>query len=547
MTDSDENKGEILERITGLVRRRRWWIILAASATALGTSAVSYWLPNRYDSEATILVVQQQVPERYVTPTSSTDIKSLDAMTQDVLSRTQLLRIMDELALYPKEKRRLAPEELVDLMRRDISLKPVQSDPQRKDLDALKISFRADSPHLAQQAASRLTTLFIQQNLKTRQDLATTTTSFLHKQLDAARTKLADQEQRLRDYKMQYLGELPEQQQGNLGMLSGLESQLQNASSSLSRALQQKLYLESLLAQYQRISRDVPGSVLVPNQPVSRAVTPTEVAERDLARLQSEREQLLTIYTPKHPEVLRKDQQIAQTVRMIDRLRVDEIAAKTTEASGPTTQQPTAAHSAAKQLRPEDNAVVAQLNSQLEANRLEIENLTKGEQQLKQSVSQYEARLNLTPVREQQLTSLLRDYDLTKKQYADLLDKEQQSQLATTLEKEQEGQQFRLVDPPSLPIIPSSPKRLKIGLGGAAAGIFLGLALAFLREKGDSSFHGEKSVSQRFELPLVVGVPQLLTKAEGRTRAFRRALEWVAGSAIVVAVCAAELYVLRQG
>src|SRR5579872_1744646 len=204
MPDSDEDQsGRMLDQALGLAWRRRWWIILTASATALGTIVFSYQLPNKYNSEATILVVQQQVPERYVTPTTTTDIKSLDAMTQDVLSRTQLLRIMDELALYPKEKRRLAPEELVELMRRDISLAPVQSDPSKKDLDALKISFLAESPRLAQMATSRLTTLFIQQNLKTKQDMANTTTSFLRQQLEASRTKLVDQEQRLRDYKMQ--------------------------------------------------------------------------------------------------------------------------------------------------------------------------------------------------------------------------------------------------------------------------------------------------------------------------------------------------------
>jgi hypothetical protein len=183
----------------------------------------------------------------------------------------------------------------------------------------------------------------------------------------------------------------------------------------------------------------------------------------------------------------------------------------------------------------------------LEANRLEIENLLKSEQQLKESVSKYEARLNLAPVREQQLTGILRDYELLKQHYADLLGKEQQSQLATTLEKQQEGQQFRMVDPPSLPVIPSSPKRLKISLGGLAGGILLGLVLAFLVEKSKSAFYEEKAVIQRFALPLVIGIPQLTTKSEQRMRKFMGVVEWLCASVLVLVVIAAEFYVFRRG
>jgi polysaccharide chain length determinant protein (PEP-CTERM system associated) len=466
-------------------------------------------------------------------------------MTQDVLARTQLLGIIEELGLYPRERRRLAPEELVDLMRRDVSLVPIQSDPQRKnDLDALKISFRADSPQLAQGVTSKLTALFIQQNLKTREDLATTTTKFLREQLDSARTKLADQEQRLRDFKMQYLGELPEQQQGNLGILGSLQSQLQNVSSSLNRAQQQKLYLESLLAQYQRIAQRPQGPTSSSSPSAPLTVSPIETAQRDLARLQSEREQLLTSYTLKHPEVLRKDQQIAQKQSLIEELKTGTIAK--TEEPKPKGGTPEPSHQVTRETQ-QDEAVVAQLKSQLEANRLEIDNLSKSDQQLKTEISQYEARLNLTPVREQQLTAILRDYELLKQQYAELVNKEQQSQLAATLEKHQEGQQFRMVDPPSLPVVPSSPKRLRMSLGGFVAGIFLGLALAFLIDKSNSSFHEEKPVSQRFTLPLVIGIPVLATRSEQRIRAFRRTLEWLCGSAILLVVFAAEFYVFRHG
>lgn len=551
MTDSESTEkghtqSEIIELVIGLLRRRRWWIILPACAVALGSIVVSAFLPNRYDSEATILVVKQRVPERYVTPTSSTDMASLDAMTQDVLSRTRLAQIIDELGLYAKQRRRLAPEELIDLMRRDVSIKPVRTDERNKDsFDALKISFTAPNPHLAQEVVSRLTTLFIQQNLKIREEQATTTTKFLREQLETARASLAEQEQRLRDFKMEHLGELPQEQQGNLSILASLETQLQNVSSNLSRALQQKLYLESMLSQYQALAPGASGVAVLGSPSTTDAPTPLESAQKRLADLDSERERLLAIYTPQHPDVVRKNHEIARQRALTEKL-ISKLAegAKVQKSGSATPASETRVELAKAPAR--ESPVVAQLRSQLDANRLEIEDLKKSEQGLKASVSQYHTRLNLTPVREQQLTSILRDYDLLKQHYADLLNKEQQSQLAATLEKQQEGQQFRLVDPPSLPTLPASPKRMNINLGGAAAGLALGLALAFLREKTDSVFHGEKAVSRHFDIPLVVGIPLLVSDRERRIRASKTVLEWVAGSALAMAVLVAEFYAFKH-
>jgi uncharacterized protein involved in exopolysaccharide biosynthesis len=187
---------------------------------------------------------------------------------------------------------------------------------------------------------------------------------------------------------------------------------------------------------------------------------------------------------------------------------------------------------------------MAQLRSQLDANRLEVANLSKDETQQKAIVSQYQKRLNLTPVREQQLSGILRDYELAKQDYADLLGKEQQSQLATSLEKQQGGEQFRLVEPPSLPAKPSSPKRIQMGLGGLGAGLFLGLVLAFLKELSRPTFHTAKEISQRFAAPLVIALPVLRTRSETRRRNWRRTFEWLGGSILALAICAAELYVV---
>src|SRR5262249_10997038 len=163
---------------------------------------------NRYRSDATLLVVQQQVPQRYVVPTTTASIAdALQAMTQEVLSRTRLLAIIDELGLYQKDKKRLAPEELVSNMLRNVEIQPL--DQKQQDFNSFKISFSAGDPRTAQRVTSTLTSLFIHENLRSREEQATTTTNFLREQVEAKRKEMEQIEQRLRDFKMQYLGELP--------------------------------------------------------------------------------------------------------------------------------------------------------------------------------------------------------------------------------------------------------------------------------------------------------------------------------------------------
>jgi succinoglycan biosynthesis transport protein ExoP len=510
LPEAEVNLNKTVGQILGIATRHRWSIILPATVTIFATLVTLSLIPSRYSSEATLLVVQQQVPERYVLPTSTTSIReALQATTQEVLSRTRLLAIIEEFGLYPNERKRVSPEALLDLMRHDIEIEPLESVSERKDVSSFKISFIASNPQLAQEVTSKLTSLFIEQNLETREHQATTTTNFLREQLEAAKSKLTEAEEQVRGFKMQHLGELPEQQAGNLAIMAGLQSQLQNTMSSLSRAGEQREYLESL-SEYR--------SLTVAN---------------DLARLKSERAKLLDHYTPQYPAVVKLNEKIAETEASINTLR-------TWMNSG---AEPSHADtSSTSAIAPDGDTSLGQLRGQLEANKLELETLSRDEKRLKAEIGQYERRLNATPVREQQLAGILRNYDQLKQDYAELLAKESQSQMAADLEKRQEGQQFRLIDHPSLPTVPTSPNRIKISLGGAAAGIGLGLALAFLMDLKDSSFHSEEDLSQRFALPLVVGVPLLLTSNEERSRTRKRAFEWVAGSGLVLAVLLAQVY-----
>ncbi len=258
------------------------------------------WLPDKYVSQATLLVVQQQVSQRYVEPDNVTTIPAaVQAMKLEVLSRARLITIITDLGLYASARPRLEPDLLVERMRKEIDIQPLETTPGRADFNAFTIAFTASNPSLAQAVTSRLTSLFIEQNLKTQGEQAANTTKFLTDQLEAAKQRLAEQEERLQAFKTTNLGELPEQQQANLAALTEIRDRLTTVSASLLQVQDQRAMIESSL-------------------------------NDRLVSLQSERRTLLSQYTPQHPTVLSKEREIGRIQSTLDRLKAGR-----TESEGP--------------------------------------------------------------------------------------------------------------------------------------------------------------------------------------------------------------------
>ncbi len=534
LPDTETNLRETIDFVLRILRSRKLLILGCAALLAVLTAAVSPLVPKKYKSEALILIVRQEVPERYVTPTSTTTVsEEVAGMAEEVLSRTRLMVIIDDLHLYANERKTQAPEEIVEKMRKKIDIKPLMASdlaPNRKDFSAFKIAFSAQDPQIAQDVTSRLTSLFIQENLKNRQDQATNTADFLSSQLDTVKKKLDDQEARLRDYKLQHIGELPEQQQGNMAILGALQAQLQNTVSAEARNEEQKAYLESILNNY----RDFAARAAA-NGPVSHTATPLEQAQAQLKHLQSLKAQLLEIYKPAFPEVVKVERAIARQQIVVQDLESQEAAAK---ASSPASS---ATENKGYEMQ------TAQIKSQLEVNQMEMGKLKKDEQRLKNEMDLYQNKINQAPVREQQLADVVRDNQLVKQNYADLLNKKQQSQLAASLEKQEQGQHFRLIDPPSLPKAPSGPPPIAISAGGALFGLIIGVGIAFLLEMKKNAFQSEKDVMKSLGLVLVLEVPTLLTAPEKKRRNWKSAIEAVASCVLVLVIGVAEYYVYSRG
>lgn len=533
--DDQQPLAAIWEHYWSIVRRRRWWL-LAPTFLCWGILwGGSWFLPSVYRSETLILVEQQKVPEHYVLPNVAADLQQrLESMTQQILSRTRLLNIIDQLHLYPGERARLSLDELVERMRKDIKIDLVQAAGKPDELTAFKISYSGGDPKLTQQVTSDLTSFFIDENLRAREQASEDTTSFLENQLQAARKHLEEQEERLRQFKGQYLGQLPGQLQTNLQMLAGLQGRLQDANERLGRAEQQKVYLHSLISQYRALSVQIHETTKTKDGEATPAALDDE-----LKKLKNHLAELQAKYTDSHPDVVSLKDQIARAEKLKKQIDAELAATKNTNDAGTDLDL--------RGADPKAVSPVFELQSQLKANELEIENRKQEIQTVEKSSDEYKARLNETPVREQQLADLTRDYDQSRADYESLLGKRNQSELATNLERRQQGEQFRILDAPSLPQKPYWPNRLLLSLGGTAIGLLVGIAGTALLEVTDDRVHQAKDLSDLSGAPVLAIVPSLVTPTERHYHFWRVRFEIGAGLVIAVVMVAADVLTYYKG
>lgn len=501
--DFNDQKAFDLKAYWEIAVRRRRMILAPLFVIGLGAMGIALVWPAVYRSEALIQVERQEIPQRYVTPNVVSDTNGgLESMTQQILSRTRLESLIKQFNLYRRERTRGSLDDAVDKMRADITIQVVQpaATSGRDDQPTtFKVSYSSESARSAQEVNSELTSLFIEKTLETRAQQSASTTTFLQNELEAARKDLAQQEEQLRQYKMRYLGELPQQEASNLQILNSLQVQLQASTDALGRAEQQRIYLESLRSEYQ--ARAAADSK-------SGAGAAGEDTEATLSDLRKKLVELQAKYTPQHPDVIRLQQQIADLEKRKDNGK-DAVASADSRGTKSAADQP----------------AVAEVMSRLKAIEVEINNDKQQGEKLKKQIEEIETRLSLTPVREQQLADVTRNYQNSRENYQSLLEKKMQSELATNLEKRKEGEQFRIIDPPSLPDKPYKPNRPLIILGGWALGLAAGLSVAGLREITDTTVRTEEDLKEQVKAPILARIPVLYSERQMRYRRTYQLLE----------------------
>jgi polysaccharide chain length determinant protein (PEP-CTERM system associated) len=492
--------------------RRKWVIILPFVIIALGTIVFAHFLPNRYRSETVILVVPQQVPESYVRSTITSKIEDrLQSISQQILSRTRLERIIQDFNLYERERQKGIMEDVVQQMRsRDIRVDTLKG-------DAFRIAFIGDNPVTVMRVTDRLASHFIDENLRDREILAQGTSQFLTVQLEDARRRLVDQEKKLEEYRLRHSGELPSQAAGNLQQVQNLQVQVQNVVESLNRDVDRKLIIERALADLKAADVQAAASA-TPAAPGDNSDQPVVVQLAAAEKYLSELELRLT---PEHPDVIRLKRRITG---LKQRAEAEALAAPLSpESTAPTTPA---------QILQRNRERALQL--ELESLDRQIANKRAEEQRLRTLAASYQARIEAVPARETELTELMRDHETVQKLYTDLLAKNEESKIAANLERRQIGEQFKILDSARPAEKPFSPNRVQINLLGVVGGLMFGLALAGFLEYRDASFRSQDDVTTVLSLPVLAQIPLIATPLE-QLRVRRKRLI-IAGAAVFAAL-----------
>ena len=501
------------EDIAFIAWRRKWWALVPAVLIMAAAFGWIRTLPNQYMSDTLILVVPQQVPEAYVRSTVTTQIADrLQTITQQILSRTRLERIIQDFNLYADLRKTAIMEDVVERMRSSIGVQVVKG-------DAFRVSFTSDDPRTAMRVTERLASLFIEENLRDREVLAEGTNQFLEAQLEDARRRLVETEHKVEDYKKQYDGQLPEQREANMQGLHNTEMQIQALVDSLNRDRDRKLVVERAIADIEAV--DV--AVVTPAAPVSAArdadgLPIGATAAQQLEAAQTALQQMQMQKKDTHPDVLRQKRLIADLQKKAD---AEALARPISAPASP-------AELLKKNRLAESKAELQKLDKQ-------IADRTDAEQKLRANMALYQKRIEEAPARDAELTELTRDYRTLQSMYTSLLAKKEDSKVAANLERRQIGEQFKILDPARLPERPSSPNRRQLQLVAVGLAVGFGIALAALMEYLDKTLKSEMDVRAALNLVVLAGIP-ILAEVDGRSG---RRWKLVAISAAVLLMAAA--------
>jgi polysaccharide chain length determinant protein (PEP-CTERM system associated) len=512
------------EDVVRIAWHRKW--VLIAGMVLLTTIAVagSRQLPDLYRSETLILVIPQRVPESYVRSTVTARIEDrLRSLRQEMLSRSRLERIITEFNLYEDQRETVPMEVLVAQMRANVQVETVRD-------DAFTVSFVANAPRTAMIVADRLATVVIEENLRDRETLAQGTNRFLESQLEDARQRLILHENRLAEYRRRYSGELPSQLETNLQVIESTQQQIHNLTESINRDRDRRLLLEKSMAE--ALNAEVPASprAAAGDDPMAigegRAIDQLDQARADLRALELR-------FKPEHPDVMAKRRVIAELER-----KVKQEMTAAAQGERPIEQTLTAADLIRRARARGYQAEIAQIDQQISGKEAEMERLRK-------AMGDYQRRVDAVPGHESELSELMRDYETLQIVYRDLLAKKENSEISADLERQQVGEQFRILDPARLPEKPFSPNRPRIALLASVLGLGLGLGLTAFLEYRDMTLRTEDEIVRTLVLPVLSAIPIMTAVAD--VRRHRRNVTLTIAAGLVGLIAAAVTVVWQLG
>jgi polysaccharide chain length determinant protein (PEP-CTERM system associated) len=423
-------------------------------------------------------------------------------ITQQIMSETRLEQVIRDLHLLDGLPDRKAMERYITSMRSNITI-------EVKGSDAFIVSYKEQDPHTAMVVANKLASLFIEENVKVREQRAIDTTEFLSQELRRVSQLLETQERAISEFKRRYMGELPQQQETNQRTLDRLQQQLQANLEAMEGARRRKSLLLQQLAVLPA------GSSLAPEpQP--------HMLEQQLAQRREALLALQQLFTDDYPDVIRLKREVAD---LQARVIIPQPRSREAEREPPASSVPGSLH--------------WQIQEEVSRIDLEVQRLQSQQDNLQRDRAAYEKKVANATQREQELHVLTRDYESTRQNYASLLDRRMHAQIAENLEKRQKAEQFKVLDAAGLPTKPWAPNRLKLLAMGLVLGIAVGGGAVFAVEYLDHSFRDPEDLKHYTGLPLLATIPFVLTAAEVRRQRLQRCLRYATGVGLPVATLAA--------
>jgi len=489
-----------------ILLRRIWYIIIPFVIVLAGACIYAFTSPKEYRASTLILVTPQKVPEAFVRPTVTSKIEDrLQSISQEIMSRTRLEQVISEFKLYSGEAKSLSREETVELMRKDIQIELKGKE------GSFSISYIGKDPRVVTTVTNKLASLFIEENLKLREQQAQGTSEFLSVELNATKIKLDEQEKTITHFRRQYSGELPEQREANLKVLEQLQLLYQRIGESLRSAQDRKLVIQKQLTDTELLLASAPNRMDGFTSPYAPIRDPQEV---QLEQFKNQLADLQTKYTEKHPDRVMIKKRIAELEAKIEKDQLgnkSEESVTVSELPAPKIETKKEKKEGKSELRL--NPRYKEMESQLVATELEIERLKEEEGKVKAQINIYRQRIENTPLREQAMTLIARDYQNTKENYQTLSKKSQEAQQAESLERRQKGEQFKIIDPGRIPEKPFRPDIPKILLFGLLLGMGSGFGLAFFREQMDHSFRDAEDLEATLGFKVLTNIPKVEKKA----------------------------------
>jgi uncharacterized protein involved in exopolysaccharide biosynthesis len=573
MEEEGEREGPGLRDVLAAFYRRRITFVATCVVGTLAAAVLALALPARFQSTATILIEQQEVPSDMVRAaiTSFAD-QRIQIISQRVMTSQNLLDIVSRYDLYADERQRLTREAIVDKMRADVSFRMISADvidprsgTPREATIAFAVSFTSPSPEQAARVANELTTLYLNENLSSRARLAEETSGFLKSESDRLSRRIAELEGKLARFKEKNGELLPELEQLNMQLLDRTEQELRLSEGQMASMKQQRVYLEAQLAQLK------PNSAMFSDSG-ERIMSPDD-------RLKTLRSQLAGVrarYGPNHPDIERMEREIAgleadgeraddsgdlasrlgsrraalaaarerysEAHPDVERLTA-EVASLEAELAKPDTPPPVRRRTVVP-----DNPAYIQIKAQLAATASDEEALERQVAGLRAQRFEYERRIGKSPQVEAEYRELMRDYANSQSKYQEIRSKAMEAQVSQNLEADRKGEKFTLIEPPLSPQEPISPNRTAILLVGLLGSLVLGAGLVYLRESLDATVRGTRDVIDLLASQTLGVIPRILNRDD--LRRARRRLQLSLGSTavgLVLALVAVHVFVRPIG